>query len=377
MKTYIEINKNNLLHNLDVFRKLTGKKLMFVVKANAYGHGLKEIVEITRNTEMIDYYAVDTVTEALTVKAVDDRKKILVLGWSDAEELETLLINGFETIAPSEDFLAQADEMAGKLDVNAAVHLKVETGTARLGMEPSRVVDIFNDRPYKNTRIAALYSHFANIEDTTDHSYARHQMEIYNDVLSRIDSHGLMKHFSCSASALLFPRTYYDIVRVGISSYGYWPSKQTYVSYLEQNRNGRGEHKIELKPVLSWYSKVAQVKTLETGDPVGYGLSYRTFNRTKIVVVPVGYYDGYDRRFSNIATVFVKGIKAPVRGRICMDMFMAEVTHIENIYQGDRVTLLGIEGTDSIDADDLAEISGSINYEILARINPLIPRVVV
>lgn len=376
MKTHIEINKANLLHNLDVFKKLTGKKLMFVVKANAYGHGLKEIVGITKDIGTIDYYAVDTVTEALAVKAVDGGKKILVLGWSDDRELETLLLNGFETIAPSEDFLKQVDELAGKLKVRAVVHLKVETGTARLGMESSRVIDIFNDRPYKNLDMAALYSHFANIEDTTDHSYAQRQLKVFTDVLSKIDAPGLMKHFSCSASALLFPWTYFDIVRVGISAYGYWPSKQTYVSYLEQNRNGRGTTRIELKPVLSWYSKVAQVKTLEAGDPVGYGLSYRTFNRTKIVVVPVGYYDGYDRRFSNTATVFVNGIKAPVRGRVCMDMFMAEVTHIESIHQGDRVTLLGIEGGDSIDADDLAEFSASINYEILARINPLIPRVV-
>lgn len=377
MKTHIEISRDNLVHNLNVFKKLTNKKLMFVVKANAYGHGLKEIVGIAKDLSIIDYYAVDTVTEALAVREIDGTKKILVLGWSDDEELESVFLNGFEVIAPSEDFLNRASELAGKLGVRGRVHLKVETGTARLGMRPGRVIDIFNTVPYGNIEMVGLYSHFANIEDTTDHSYARRQLEIFNDVLSRIDAGKVLTHFSCSASALLFPKTYFDIVRVGISAYGYWPSKQTYVSYIEQNRNRRGVKRIELKPVLGWYAKVAQVKELETGDAVGYGLSYRTFHKTRIVVVPVGYYDGYDRKLSNISTVFVNGVKAPVRGRVCMDMFMVEATHIEGIRQGDRVTLIGGEGNESIDADDLADLAGTINYEIVARINPLIPRVVV
>jgi alanine racemase len=379
MKTHIEISSENLVHNLNVFKQLTDKKLMFVVKANAYGHGLKEIISITKDLPIIDYYAVDTVTEALAVKEVDDKRKILVIGWSDDEEMEVLLLNGFETIVPSVDFLKRANKIAGKLKTRAPVHLKVETGTARLGMEPARVKNILNasPSPYPDIKVVGIYSHFANIEDTTDHSYAQHQLEIFNDLLSQIDAGHLLKHFSCSASTLLFPETYFDIVRVGISGYGYWPSRETYISYIEQNKNGKRLQRIQLKPVLSWYAKAAQVKTLETGDPIGYGLTYRTFNKTRILVVPVGYYDGYDRKLSNISTIIVNGVKAPVRGRVCMDMIMAEVTHIKHIKPGDRVTLIGREGNEAIDADDLAELSGSINYEILSRINPLIPRIVI
>jgi alanine racemase len=162
------------------------------------------------------------------------------------------------------------------------------------------------------------------------------------------------------------------MVRVGISAYGYWPSKQTYISYIEKKKK-----KIQLKPVLSWYTRAAQIKTLERGDSIGYGITYRTFNKTKIVVVPVGYYDGYDRKLSNISTIFVNNSKAPVRGRICMDMFMAEVTHIKNIKPGDKITLIGQVGEEKIDADYLGELAGTINYEILSRINPLIPRIIV
>lgn len=372
MKTHIEISRKNLVHNLNLFKKLTNKKIMFVVKANAYGHGLEEIVTITRDLPIIDYYAVDSIAEALAVKEIDDKKKILVIGWTDGEELEVLLLNGFETIAPSMDFLKRADQLARKLKVKAQVHLKVETGTARLGIEPARVIDIFNTPAYNNIEIKGLYSHFANIEDTTDHSYSRHQLEIFNDLLSKINTANLLKHFSCSASTLLFPKTYFDIVRVGISAYGYWPSKQTYISYIEKNSS-----RLELKPVLSWYTKAAQIKILKTGDHIGYGITYRTFSKTKIVVVPVGYYDGYERKLSNISTIIVNGVKAPVRGRVCMDMLMAEVTHIKDIKPGDRITLIGREGDETIDADYLAELSGTINYEVLSRINPLIQRIVV
>jgi alanine racemase len=378
MKTYIEINRENLVHNLNLFKKLTQKKLMFVVKANAYGHGLKEIVGITKNLGIIEYYAVDSVSEALQLKQIDDKKKILVLGWSDGNELETLILNGFETVAPSIDFLKTVDRLARKLKIKASVHLKVETGTGRMGMPPESVLEMFSVSPfpYRGIDIVGIYSHFANIEDTTNHSYAQYQLEIFQNLLDRLNNPLLLKHFSCSASTLLFPETYFDIVRVGISGYGYWPSKQTYISHIEQNKNAENSHPIELKPVLSWYAGTAQVKTLGKGDAIGYGLSYRTFNKTKIIIVPVGYYDGYDRKLSNISTIIVNGVKAPVRGRICMDMFMAEVTHIKNIQAGDRVTLLGRDGNEAIDANELAELAGTINYEILARINPLIPRTI-
>ncbi|MCP4155598.1 MAG: alanine racemase [bacterium] len=372
MKTYIEISKDNLVHNLNLFKNLTGKKLMFVVKANAYGHGLKEIIGITRELAIVDYYAVDSVYEALEVRELDEHKNILIIGWSDEEELKTLIKNGFETVVPSLDFLEKAQQLASELGLKARVHLKVETGTSRMGMNPETVIDVFKSTTFSRIELTGLYSHFANIEDTTDHTYAQHQLDIFNGLVAKLpEAEKLVKHFSCSAAALLFPKTYFDIVRVGISAYGYWPSKQTYISYIEQNRE-----RVELKPVLSWYSKIAQVKVLERGDYIGYGITYRTFNRTKIVIIPVGYYDGYDRKLSTISTIMVNGIKAPVRGRVCMDMFMAEVTHIEKIKAGDRVTLIGKEGEEVIDADNLADLAGTINYEILARINPAIPRIV-
>jgi alanine racemase len=381
MKTHIEINAEHLIHNLKEFQKLTHKNLMFVVKANAYGHGLKEVVSIAKELDFIDYYAVDALEEAITVRCGDEAKKILIIGWADEDQLTTIIAREFEMVVPSMDYLKQVEAIAKKVGKRAKAHLKVETGTARMGMRPEEVKGIIEEAKLKNgvlnndhVDFTGLYSHFANIEDTTDHSFAQSQLDIFNKLLDSIGSKAdhLLKHFSCSASTLLFPKTHFDIARIGISAYGFWPSKPTYVSYIEKKKPA-----IQLKPVLSWYSKVAQVKILEKGESIGYGLTYRAFDRSRVIVVPVGYYDGYDRKLSNHATIIVNGVNAPVRGRVCMNMLMADVTHIPEIKQGDKVILIGSEGEESISADHLAEWAGSINYEIVSRINPLIPRRVV
>lgn len=383
MKTYIELNKAHLLHNLKIFGGLSGRKLMFVVKANAYGHGLPQIIEMTKDQDIIDYYAVDSLDEALLIRKIDGGKKILILGWADDPELKDIILNGFEMVVPSPDYMKRIDEIAAGHKVTARCQLKLETGTFRLGMMPEVLSDVLDKRTFRNIQLTGIYSHFANIEDTSDHTFAREQLDRFNSFLSKIDHLHLLKHFSCSASALLFPKTYFDIVRVGISAYGYWPSKQTYVSYLEKMKRPVPENgdfkgaEIRLKPVLSWFSRVAQVKEAGRGAYISYGLTYRTFSNARIIVVPVGYYDGYDRRLSNTANIIVHGTKAPVRGRVCMNMFMAEVTHIDGVSEGDRVTLIGSENGEAVTADHLGEWGGTINYEILARISPHIPRLIV
>jgi alanine racemase len=372
MKTYIELSAANLLHNLKVFKEITKNKLMFVVKANAYGHGLNEIIEICKSLPYVDYYAVDSVSEALLIKSHQQKKPVLILGWSDPAELTEIIANGFETVVPSIEQLKLIREIAKKLKKKALIHLKIETGTNRLGLDPETAIQLLRDFPDPQLEMKGIYSHFANIEDTTDPTFAQQQLALFNRVLKNVPASRILRHFSSSASSLLFPQTFFDIVRVGISAYGYWPSKQTHALYLEKNQK-----KIVFKPVLSWYAKVAQIKQIKKGAAIGYGLTYRTYNNVTIIVVPVGYYDGYDRKLSNISQVLVNGVKAPVRGRVCMDMFMVDVSHIKNIKIGDRVTILGEENREHINADMLAELAGTINYEIVARINPLIPRIIV
>ncbi len=373
MKSWIEINSKNLKHNLALFRKLAkGRKILFAVKANAYGHGLREVISVTKDVKTFEYYGVDSLSEALEVKKIDDGKRILVLGWLDEKELPIAISSGIEFVIPSIEFFKRSEKIASKIGARGKAHLKVETGTSRLGIKPEELFSYLNNRRSDAIDVLGIYSHFADIEDTTDHSYAMDQLNRFKDLLSKIDTEGMIRHFSCSASTLLFPETYFDMIRVGISAYGFWPSKQTYVSFAE--KNGKS---LDLRPVLSMRSKVAQVKELESGTPVSYGLTYKTFDRSVIIVVPVGYYDGYDRKLSNVSNVIVNGRTAPVRGRVCMNMFMAEVTHIDNVSEGDTVTLIGKDGKEEIIVDSLAELAGTINYEFVSRLNPLLPRIIV
>ncbi len=373
MKNWIELNSENLKHNLSVFKSLAnGKKILFTVKANAYGHGLREIVGITRDLDLFDYYGVDSISEALEVKKIDNRKKILILGWLDDEGLLEAIRSGIEFVIPSIEFLLRAEDTALGSELKGLGHLKVETGTSRLGIRPKELLKFFKTERLNNIEIRGIYSHFANIEDTTDHTFAMEQLNKFHELLKEFKSEGLIRHFSCSASALLFPETYFDMLRVGISAYGFWPSKQTYVSFIE--KNGKD---IELKPVLSLKSRVAQIKKLDSGTPVSYGLTYKTYDKSVMVVIPVGYYDGYDRKLSNVSNVLINGKTAPVRGRICMNMFIADVTHIKSVSESDVVTIIGKDSEEEILVDSLAELAGTINYEFVSRLNPLLPRIIV
>ena len=371
MKTHIIIHAGNLLHNLKLFSRLARAPVMFVIKANAYGHGLRQVVEITRESPAVGHYAVDSLTEAMIVRSLQKRKPVLVLGWSDKDEMEELVARGFETVVPSADHLRWLLSAAAKLKRKALIHVKIETGTNRLGLDPDKAITLLKNLDRRKAELCGIYSHFANIEDTTDPAFARRQLELYHHVLRHVGPTRACRHFSSSASTLLFPETHFDMARIGISAYGYWPSRQTHALFLEKTKGI-----IDLRPVLSWHSKVAQVKQIKKGAAIGYGLTYRTFTKARIIVVPIGYYDGYDRKLSNASQVLVNGSKAPVRGRICMNMFMADVSHIPNVKTGDPVILLGGKGSERIDADMLAEWSGTIHYEILSRLNPLIPRIV-
>lgn len=377
-KTWLEISAQNFLHNLKSFYELRKCPLMVVVKGNAYGHGLREIVTILRDSPYVGALAVDAIEEADQARAAGWKGEILVIGWLDDSCLKQAIAGDYALVLPSLADLQRFSEQAQAQKRTLRIHIKVETGTRRLGMPVQDAVSILGDgldcRP--GIRISGIYSHYANIEDTTDHRFAREQLDSFRQVLERIDPQTrsrLQVHFSCSASALVFPESLFDLVRLGISAYGYWPSKPVIVSF----RQHPAQADFSLRPVLSWYSRVAQVKEMPSGTSIGYGLSYRTLTSTRLAVIPVGYYDGYDRQLSNQGLVIIRGQAAPIRGRICMNMFMVDVGHIGGVVAGDRVTLIGQEGDNCVDAGSLADWAGTIHYEILSRINPELPRIIV
>ena len=391
-KTWVEINKKALQNNIQQFQKLIGGspphqafgsegkvKLMAVVKANAYGHGLVETAKIVQGLDAL-WLGVDSIDEAIEIRKARIDAPILILGYTLLSRLEDVVKYDLRQVVYNKETIEKFGSLAPKNKVK--VHLKVETGTSRQGLEKEELLELAKFiKKYPQIEIEGAYTHYANIEDTTDHSYAQQQLQRFKQALDLLDKNSIkipIKHTACSAAVILFSETYFDMVRLGISMYGLWPSKETFVSAQEKGR------KISLRPVLTWKTKVAQIKKIKAGTPISYGLTERTSQDSKIAVLPVGYWDGYDRKLSGVANVLIKGKRCKMLGRVCMNMIMVDVSHILDIKLEDEVVLLGVQGdpltklgASEISADELAQKIGTINYEVVTRINPLIPRIVV
>jgi len=373
-RTWLEISKTALLKNLIVFRKIVGRKVKIaaVVKANAYGHGLEETARIIQNK--VDCFAVDSLTEALKLRDLGISKLILVMGYTKENVIKEAVENEISLVVYDKYSLAKIVSL--NYPKKARVHLKIETGLNRQGVKISELLTLLKiiKKKEKSILLEGIYTHFANIEDTVDPSFAYTQLANFKKVLKVVKKSGIKpKYFHCAASAaaLLYRDTHFNMVRAGISLYGLWPSKETKISVSLKGA------KLSLTSALSWKSTVATVKKVSSGESVGYGRTWVAPRDSSIAVIPVGYSDGYDRKLSNNSRVLINGKYAPVVGRVAMNMIMADVTDIKNIKRENTVTLLGNEGGKDITADELAERIGTINYEIVARINPLIPRVVV
>jgi|WetSurMetagenome_2_1015567.scaffolds.fasta_scaffold147980_2 alanine racemase len=374
--TWLEIDSKAFAANMKTIRALAGKRLIAAaVKANGYGHGLQQMISLL-SKEKVEYIAVHSLDEAALARESGWGKNILVVGYIPLSHLESVFDLNLEPTVYNRETIIALGKLAGKYKHQANVHLKVETGTNRQGVELGKIENIISTlKKYSNLNLRGVSTHFANIEDTTDHSYANSQLSQFNHIVSLIKKLGIRpeyRHTACSAALLLFEDTKFEMVRPGIAIYGLWPSKETYLSY----RLAGGSNNI-LNPMLSWKTRVIQVKDIPTDSFIGYGCTYRTTARTKLAVLPVGYSDGYDRSISNLGYVLIKGKRAPLRGRICMNLMMADVTDIKEVKLEEPVVLLGQDGSEKITADQMAGWAGTVNYEIISRIDKSIPRLIV
>lgn len=370
MHTWLEISEKAIEHNLKQFRKIIGpnRLLMPVIKANAYGHGFLGIAQICAKSPLVDRICVVNDEEALELVKHGVKKPIMILSFYELEPKKMLRLAKKGVIFPlfsleQAKFLDGVGEEAKKL---IKVHLKIDTGASRVGILPVEIKKFISGvRKLENLEIEGIWSHFASSED--DPAFTKEQYIIFNQSVKMLAQEGInppFKHMSCSAASVLFPLENFNAIRLGIGLYGLHPSPAT-------------KNKIQLKPALSWFTKIIQVKNLPSGTRVGYGGTYKISQPTKIAVIPVGYWDGYDRRFSNNAFVLIKGKKCSIRGRICMNLTMADVTAVPGAKVGDKVTLIGQDKKVSVTVEDLAKWAKTINYEIVDRINPLLPRIVI
>lgn len=369
---WVEISKEALSNNVKQFRRIIGENVLLCpcVKANAYGHGLlecsKTFIEAGAN-----WLAVNSLYEAEALRAGGVVAPIYILGYVEMVELPRAVDLECRLVAYNREMI----EALGAIGKPAKIHIKVETGNNRQGVFVKDLIEFVEFvKSFGNIEIEGLTTHFANVEDTTDHSYAELQLAKFNEGIKKLESIGVdvpIKHCANSAAAILFPKTHFQLVRVGIASYGMWPSNETYLSYLKEVGDG-----FKLMPALTWKTKIAQIKTIPAGEYIGYGCTYKTGHETRLAILPVGYYDGYDRGI-NGGHVLICGKRAPVRGRVCMNIIMVEVTDIPEAKLEDEVILIGRSGDEEISAEQFGKWAGTINYEVTTRINERVPRIFV
>lgn len=376
MLNWVELDGDAIRHNLAEFRSRIGPDvgLGAVVKSNAYGHGMLEVARLVRGSA--DWLCVNNAEEGVRLREAGHDLPVLVMGYVPRDAVDAIVEHGLAPIVYDPEVIERLDRSARARDRVVAVHLKVETGTHRQGVSPDLLPRIAaRISAAQGLELGGLSTHFANIEDTTDHSFAESQIDCFAKAVETLRAAGHpvpIRHTACSAATVLFTRTHLDLVRVGISLYGLWPSKETYVSCLE-----RGKPTLELKPAMTWKTRIAQIKDVPEGSWVGYGCTHRTTRPSRIAVLPVGYYEGYDRGLSGVGHVLVRGKRAPIRGRVCMNMTLVDLTDVPDVAVEDEVVLLGAQGDEKLPAEQLAAWCGTIAYEIVARIHPSLPRCVV
>ena len=375
--TWVEISRQAASANIRCFKEHIGSgvRLAAVIKANAYGHGLLEAARVFLDAGA-DWIAVNTVEEAADLRHAGIRAPILCLAYVPISVLEEAVDLDLRLTVYNRETIEHLGDIADRTKRAVKVHLKVETGTNRQGVCGDELLELAQAAVrHSNLRLEGLSTHYANIEDVTEHRFAECQLAKFFEACQLLERHGIqvpVKHTACTAAAILFPKTLFNLARVGIGLYGLWPSKETKISALQA-----GIALNELAPVLTWKTRVAQIKTVPSGSTIGYGCTDLTTQETRLAVLPVGYYEGYDRRLSSIGFALIRGRRAPVRGRVCMNMTMVDVTNIPDAALEDEAVLLGRQGEDSISAETIAGKIGSINYEVVSRINPLVPRVIV
>ncbi len=368
-RTWAEIDIDALVHNFRIIKESApSSKIMAVVKANAYGHSVTEIAPVL-DKEGADYFAVSNIEEAFGLRELGINKPILILGYTPASYAKALAENNITQCVYSYEYANHLSEQALKYNVTVTIHLKLDTGMSRLGFDcrTNALTEIdlaIYSAKLDGLRIEGVFTHFAVADRTEieEDGFTDGQFERFTLAIDKLKKAGLTPeicHCCNSAGLILDSEKQLDLCRPGIILYGLTPS-----SSLKLTQN--------FIPVMTLKSVVSMVKEINEGDTVSYGRTYKAMGKIKIATVAAGYADGYPRSLPNKAYVLINGKKAPIIGRICMDQLSVDVSHIANVKMGDEVILFGKE----LPVEHLADICGTINYEIVCGITPRVPRII-
>ena len=364
-----DIDLDAVLYNMESMHKKLkpGTKIAAVVKADGYGHGAVEISRVLENLPYLWGYAVATSNEAMQLVEAGRKKPIIILGLSFPEQFEEIVENDLRPAVCTYETAQALSDIAAEKNKVCRIHIKVDTGMSRIGFQvtPESADTVARISKLPNIMIEGIFTHFARADELSK-APAYEQFKQFEKMIAMVEEKGVqipLKHCSNSAGIVEIPECNMDMVRAGITLYGLWPSEEV------------DKTKISLKPVMSLRSRVAYVKELLPGRQISYGGTFTVKKKMTVATVPVGYGDGYARGLSNKGWVLIKGQKAPICGRVCMDQCMVDVTDIPGVKIGDTVTLLGKDADEEITMEQLGELSGRFNYEFACLITPRVPRI--
>lgn len=375
----ITLNENSVKNNIHFLRQKLGNqiKISAVVKANAYGHGIEQMIPLFEKND-INHYSVFYYSEAIRVyNCLTKPSTIMVMGWLCDESIRDAIQKNIEFFVFNIERLQLAIKYAKELNLKAKIHLEAETGMNRSGLnmeELNKAINLINEN-VAFIEISGFCTHLAGAESISNHFRIQNQLKRYKKMLSILESNNLnptYKHVANSAATFVYPKTRMNLVRIGIMLYGFWSSTEVFIHYLNTNNDKFDP----LKRILRWGSHIMAIKSVKSGEFVGYGISYLAQSNITTALVPVGYSLGYNRSLSNKGYVLIQGCRCSVIGVVNMNMIIIDVSNVSDPKIGDEVVLIGKQGDLEIKVSAFSELSDELNYEILAHLPETIIRTV-
>lgn len=383
--SHIELSKSAFRQNYDFLRDYIGDDVIFcsVIKGNAYGHGIEQFVPMAEACG-IRHFAVFSADEARLAFQVrtSPESHIMIMGMIADEEIAWAIEQGISFYIFETERLKSAARKARMLGAPARIHLHLETGMNRLGLEDEnleRAIEIIREHP-DQLQVDGICTHYAGSESVSNHVRVSRQIDNFKKLCTKIEAEGIearYRHTACSAATLNYPDTIMDMVRIGIAQYGFWPNRETYMKFLKNHSSIDKIHEDPLRRVMSWKSRVMSTKTVEGGEFIGYGTTYQTSRRQQIATVPIGYSHGFKRNLTNVGIVLIRGKRAPVAGLVNMNMLTVDVTDIDGVSKGDEVVIIGRQEGEEMSVASFSEMTNYLNYEVLVQIPSRLPRRIV
>ncbi len=376
----ITLKEEALKNNVRFLKRKLGSKVTIsaVIKANAYGHGIEQIVPLFQQ-EGINHFSVFDFNEAMRAHmSLVSPCPIMIMGWISDSNLKTAIQKGFEFFVFTMERLESALRIAQEMNLSANIHLEAETGMNRSGLntEALKKAACLISRNREYITVKGFCTHLAGAESVSNHLRIQKQLKQYNRMLGILENAKIspqVKHVANSAAAFVYPKTKMDLVRIGIMLYGFWPSAEVFIHYIN--------HKVRktdpLDRILGWESRIMAIKEVKTGEFVSYGISYLAQSDIKTALIPVGYSSGYSRSLSNKGRVLINGQRCSVIGVVNMNMIIADITNVYDAQIGDEVILIGKQGNLEIKVSAFSDISNKLNYEVLAHLAQGIERKVI